>query len=82
MEELASMQKAVAKCLRFTPEDIYSERSNFQNANKAYGDLEVIFIELDKEGLTFTLNIQDVRHKQHTLKTFSERSTSLGVLDV
>jgi hypothetical protein len=87
MEELAEMQQAISKCLRFKPEDEYLEadtgilRTNLRKVIEEYSDVRAIMKLLEETKLSIKLNRQDFEWKQTELKAWMQRSKNLGVLD-
>ncbi len=89
MEELAEMQQAISKCLRFGPHDEYLEgdtgelRSNLRRVIEEYSDVRALMKVLEEEdsSLKIKLNRNDFEWKQVEFKAWIQRSKNLGVLD-
>ena len=83
MEEAASFQKALSKCIRFTPSDFFGENneSNINLARREFSKLIAILDELEDQGIVIVANPDIMDEKKKSLFHYSNRSIMLGVLN-
>ncbi len=85
-EELAEMQQAISKALRFGLDDIYEGKNNLQYIQKEYTDVQAVIETLEDIGVdVFTEDadefLKDVEDKVKCIKKWMKYSKDCRVLD-
>lgn len=83
IEELAEVQQALSKVLRFTENDRYkgNEYSNIDNVNVEWSDVITVKEMLEDEGFIIYASFERMDAKKRRLLEFMKHSEHLGVLE-
>jgi len=82
VEELAELQHALSKCLRFTTEDLFKGQpfTNLQQANDEYSDVLAILQLLQYNGVYLQPSLERILLKKNKTEEYMVYSRTLGVL--
>ena len=83
IEELAEVQQALSKVLRFTENDKYkgNEYSNIDNVNIEWSDVICIKDMLEDEGFVMYASFERMQAKKRRLLDFMKHSEDVGTLE-
>ncbi len=81
-EELNETAQEASKCLRFTCMDKHSSKphTNLQGLNKEFSQIIAVIELLEEEGISITVDRDEVESKKARLLQYAEHSRKLGAL--
>lgn len=81
-EELNETAQEASKCLRFTCMDKHPSKphTNLQGLNKEFSQIIAVIELLEEEGISITVDRDEVESKKARLLQYAEHSRKLGAL--